>query len=204
VISRRGLLGAAGLALLVFSRPSSGQDADPRMAVVQTFYDALLGAMKEGDALGFTGRYERLTPAIKSAFDISGMTERAIGGTWENLSEEERQGAIAQFERYMVATYASRFKSFSGQKFDVQALKESAGKPVVLTVLTKSDGEPVQLAYVMREVDGGWKIADVYYSGAISEVARLRSDFSSTLLSGGVAGLNQALEAKISEMGAAQ
>jgi phospholipid transport system substrate-binding protein len=47
----------------------------------------------------------------------------------------------------------------------------------------------------MREAAGGWKIIDVFLNGYVSELAMRRSDFASTLASGGapalVAKMNQ-------------
>jgi phospholipid transport system substrate-binding protein len=37
----------------------------------------------------------------------------------------------------------------------------------------------------MQQVDNTWKIVDVYLAGNISQMAQKRSDFSSTLRSGG-------------------
>ncbi len=48
--------------------------------------------------------------------------------------------------------------------------------------------------------DGSWKIIDIYLSGTISEMARMRSDFSATVTGGGADGLIKALEDKIVEI----
>ena len=170
------------------------------MALVQAFYDSLLTTMKEGPALGFDGRFERLAPAIRLSFDTDGMAKRAIGASWDKLEDSQRETALAEFERFMIANYAARFKSFSGQEFVVLDVKEAAGKPVVITKLVRPDGDPVSLGYVMHQVDETWKIVDVYYNGTISEVARLRADFSSTLISGGIEALNAALEERIQKL----
>ena len=170
------------------------------MEIVQAFCNSLLSTMKEGPALGFDERFDRLAPVILSSFDTGSMARRAIGASWEKLDDIQRDAALAEFERFMIANYAARFKSFSGQEFEVLEVKEAAGKPVVLTRLIRPEGDPVSLGYVMHEVDETWKIVDVYYNGTISEVARLRSDFSSTLISGGIEALNAALEERIRKL----
>ncbi len=200
MIDRRGLILSLLAATLAPAPIALAQEADLHKAVIRAFYDSLIAVMKEGPALGFDGRFDRLAPAIRAAFDVAGMAERAIGASWDKLDADQRAGAIAEFERFMIANYASRFKSFQGQVFEVLEVRESAGKPVVLTRLTRADGEPVRLSYLLREIDGAWRIADVYYNGTISEVARLRADFSSTLVSGGIDSLNAALEDKIRQM----
>ena len=69
---------------------------------------------------------------------------------------------------------------------------------LVETKLIRSNGEPVSLNYLFRPgADSSWKIIDVYFSGGISEMARMRSDFSATVTSGGADALIAALEKKI-------
>jgi phospholipid transport system substrate-binding protein len=106
---------------------------------------------------------------------------------------------LQAFNRYMVTTYAARFKSYKGQKFEVGEVKQPAeNRALVETKLIRSNGKPVSLNYLFRPgTDGSWKIIDVYFSGAISEMARMRSDFSSTVTGGGADALIVALEKKI-------
>ena len=66
------------------------------------------------------------------------------------------------------------------------------------TKLIRAHGDPVALNYLFRpDANGSWKIIDVYLSGAISEMARMRSDFSATVTGGGAEALIAALEKKI-------
>jgi phospholipid transport system substrate-binding protein len=67
--------------------------------------------------------------------------------------------------------------------------------------LVKSDGEPVQLDYLMREnAAAGWQIVDVYLSGTVSELAVRRSEFSSILRRGGAEALIEALQKKVAQL----
>ena len=66
---------------------------------------------------------------------------------------------------------------------------------LVRTTLT-SPGSPVEeLNYRLRETGGQWKIIDVYYKNAISQLATRRSDFAGVVNKGGapalIAHLNQ-------------
>ncbi len=205
IIKRRSIL--FGLAAVLAMGPGSpslsrADAADPRLGIVQTLYDSLLAVMKEGPALGFDGRFTKLTPVIRTVFDSAGMAERAIGPHWQSLDAKQRTDAVAVFENYMIANYAARFKSFNNQVFKVDSVKETGGKPIVLTTIVRPNGESVRLSYVMQQVGTDWKIEDVYYSGAISEIARLRSDFASTLKQGGIEALDKALQQKIGDLSA--
>ena len=201
-LHRRGfLIAAAALTVgagLLGSPAMAQTPADPK-ALVQAFYDTLLETMQQGEALGFEGRYKKLEPVIHQTFDVPTMAKIAIGAEWTKFTAEQKESMLKVFDQYMVTTYAARFKSYKGQQFMVGEVKEPAeNRKLVETRLIRSNGEPIALNYLFRPAaDGSWKIIDVYLSGAISEMARMRSDFSATVTGGGADGLAKALEEKI-------
>jgi phospholipid transport system substrate-binding protein len=174
---------------------------DPK-AIVQGFYATLEETMKQGPELGFDGRYEKLEPVIQQTFDVPVMAKIAVGSEWTNFSADEKTRMLDAFNRYMVTTYAARFKAYKGQQFQVGEVKQPAeNRALVETRLIRSNGEPVALNYLFRPgANGAWKIIDIYLSGAISEMARMRSDFSATVTGGGANALIAALEKKIVEI----
>ena len=173
-------------------------NGDPK-AIVQSFYDALEETMKQGEELGFDGRYKKLEPVIHDTFDVPVMAKIAIGSEWTNFSADQKKVMLETFDKYMVTTYASRFKTDKGLKFEVGEVKTPAdNRALVETKLIRANGDPVALNYLFRpDANGSWKIIDVYLSGAISEMARMRSDFSATVTGGGADALIKALEKKI-------
>ena len=200
-LSRRNLL-CAGIAIAVLGRISEVRaDAQQPVDIVKTFYAVLLDCMKQGPQLGFDGRYQKIEPAVHDAFDVSTMCKIAIGPSWTPMPADKKNAVLLTFDHYMVTSYASRFKEFKGQQFIVGDAKQaSPDRVVVESKLIRSNGEPVQLNYLFRQNQGVWKIIDIYLSGTISEVARMRSDFSDTLQSGGADALIASLDAKIKEL----
>ena len=62
-------------------------------------------------------------------------------------------------------------------------------------IIPKAD-KPTDLIFRMRQAsDGKWKVIDVYYQGSISELTTRRSDFASTLASGGAPALLKKIDA---------
>jgi phospholipid transport system substrate-binding protein len=198
------MIAAAMLAIGSSVSPSfaAAQGAGDPKAAVQAFYHTLEETMKQGEELGFDGRYEKLEPVIQSTFDVPVMAKIAVGAEWMKFDADEKERMLDAFSRYMVTTYAARFKSYKGQQFQVGEVKQPADNRVLVeTKLIRSNGEPVSLNYLFRpDADGTWKIIDVYFSGAISEMARMRSDFSATVTGGGANALIAALEKKIVEI----
>lgn len=150
--------------------------------------------MKQAEKLGVRGRYDALAPAIRSTFDLAAMTRIAVGPDWNSIPAEQQSALIAAFTHMTIATYASRFDGFSGERFEVDPASEtrSTGR-LVKSRLVQSSGAPVVLNYLMRGSADSWKAVDVYLSGTISELATRRSEFGAVFKSGGAAGLLESL-----------
>jgi phospholipid transport system substrate-binding protein len=199
MISRRSVLAAA---LLVGTGVAAvrGAAATPT-ATISAFYDTLLATMKDGPKLGFNGRSERLAPAIRSAFDLPLMTRLMVGPSWQSVDAKQQEQLVAAFSDFSIATYASRFDDYSGERFEIDAkTAETNNGTIVHTKLVKSDGEPVQLDYLMRKNEAGWQIVDVYLSGTVSELATRRSEFSAVMRRGGAEALVDALQKKTAQL----
>ena len=169
---------------------------------VRSLYDTLLTIMRDGLALGPRGRYAQLVPVVRRLFDIPFMTRLAVGPHWAGLSEAERQQVSQAFEHYVAAIYAERFDSYAGERLQVTGERPSAGGPIITSQIVKSNGEPVNINYLMRDNGGVWQIADVYLDGTISELATRRSEFAAILRTRGINGLIEVLNTKTNTLAA--
>ena len=171
--------------------------ADPAVKPVRAFYDSLLSVMKQAKELGLRGRYDRLSAPIRAAFDLAAMTRIAVGPEWNSVSPAEQTALVDNFTRMTIATYASRFDGYSGERFEVEPESEArATGRIVHTKLIQSNGEPIALNYLLRDSGGSWKVVDVYLTGTISELATRRSEFAAILKSGGPGALIASLQQK--------
>jgi len=187
---------AASLALPILAKPASVQAADPEDSV-HNLYDALLGTMKEGRVLGESGRYARIDPVIHRLFDIPFMVRLAVGTSWATLSPAQQQQVTAAFGRYISATYADRFDSYSGQQLEVTGRQSAGSSVIVKTRMLKAGGEAVNVEYLTRQNGGAWQITDVYLDGSISQLATQRSEFGAILRREGFDGLIAMLHRKV-------
>ncbi|NJM91620.1 MAG: hypothetical protein HC861_02225 [Rhodospirillaceae bacterium] len=182
------MIAAAMLAIGSGVSPSfaAAQDTGDPKAIVQTFYDALEETMKQGDELGFDGRYKKLEPVIRETFDVPVMAKIAVGPEWTNLKPDEKTKLLEAFDRYMISTYASRFRTDKGLVFQVGEVKTPAdNRTLVETKLIRTPRRsgcaqlPVP-AGRQRQLEDHRRLS----RGAISEMARMRSDFSATVTGG--------------------
>jgi phospholipid transport system substrate-binding protein len=186
-----GLILAIGVSAHCSALPATPQDS------VRGFYETLLATMKDGRTLGESGRYARLAPVVAKLFDVPLMAQLAVGPSWARLSPTQQQRVTDAFGHYISATYADRFDSYSGQRLQVTGAQPYGAEVIVLTKITKTQGDAVTLNYRMRENAGLWHICDVYLDGTISQLATQRSEFHSILQREGVDGLIMALDRKV-------
>ena len=188
------LTGGLIAALLAFSLPAFAQSADPAVATVEGFYDALTASMKAGGTA--KSRYEKLKPAIERAFDLPGMAALSVGPTWSSIAPGDQKQLVDAFSRMTIASYAANFDSYGGEKFPVEPASTQRGPDkFVKSSLKPASGAAIPFNYRLHQVDGNWKIVDVYLNGNISPLAQKRSDFGSTLQSGGAAALIKKINA---------
>jgi phospholipid transport system substrate-binding protein len=180
-----------------------GADAPPPAATAQALCDALVSAMKSGAGMSFAGREAVLAPEIRQDLDLAAMTRIVVGPPWRSLSDAEKRDLTDAFSEYSIANYAQRFRSYSGERFEVDPAPTTLanGDCIVRTKLHTSDPEPVQLDYMMRLRDGRWRVIDVFLSGTISELAARRSEYSLVLRTGGAPALIDLLRRKTTELG---
>jgi phospholipid transport system substrate-binding protein len=194
-----GKFASLGLAVLltIGLLPVSARAAPVPEEVVQGFYATLLNTMRQGPVLGRSGRYAQLAPVVDRTFDIPRMTRLALGTAWGTLDPAEQRRITDAFARYVAATYADRFDTYSGEQLKVSGERPNGADLVVETRIVKSNGETTRLDYLMHQDQGAWRISDVYLDGTISQLAVHRAEFYSILRRDGVEGLVTALNRKV-------
>lgn len=166
-------------------------------ALVNSFHSALLSVMKDAEALGYRGRFDRLAPHIRNTFHMRLMTQISSGSYWRKAGEAQKSALVDAFSKLSIGTYAARFDGFSGQSFET--LETKAGPQntrLVVTRLIDPSGTDVALTYVAKQVEGHWRIIDIVLDTGISELAVRRSEYRKILKQGGIEGLISTLNEK--------
>lgn len=188
----------AGAGFLAAESPAQANEAPSSLA--RAVDEALLEAMRQSDQLGYAGRYETLDPVLRKSFNFPYMARVSVGRHWRGLSNEDKRSLVEAFTRLSIATFASRFNGYSGERFEVTGEKEQPrGAVLVFNHLVKSDGEAIAINYLMRKGKSAseWRIIDVYLEAKYSELATKRSEFTSAFKRKGLAGLLAIIEQKI-------
>ncbi len=167
--------------LCVAASPGGAAETDATQ-VVSRLNAALLDVLKQAEALGYQGRFDRLAPAMSEAFDIDFMAEKSLGRYWKTLADGDRRRWLDVFREFSVANYAGNFDHYAGQSFVLLGEEPGAADTTVVhTRIAIPGGENVELTYRLHQSDVRWKIVDVYLKGTVSELALRRSDYTSVL-----------------------
>lgn len=195
----RTLLIVKGLIVLALlglgATPAAAADTASATAAVERFHGVLLANMKDGKALGFDGRKQKLEPVIKDTFDLTAMARVSTGAAWAKMPEDERARVVAAFTDWTVASYAANFKEWDGEAFTTKGAKDDGkGNLMVETALNLKAGAPVAFTYRMRDSAGAPKVVDIFLDGSVSQMAMHRSQFAAALSAGGTANLLKHME----------
>ncbi|MBX7147197.1 MAG: ABC transporter substrate-binding protein [Alphaproteobacteria bacterium] len=177
---------------------------DDANAIINKLHEYLIEAMKKGKEETFEQRREKLDPVVRSTFDLDHMAQVSVGHYWGEMSNENQKHLLDSFAKMSVAIYASRFKKYKDQKFEI--LEQQAGPEEgtfwVVSQLTFSNPnkDPVFLNYLMRDNTNGLKVIDVFLGGAISEMATKRAEYTSVIRTKGVDNFLKALDQRIDDI----
>ena len=192
----RWIVSAAAAMALAGSAAHAAQ-TDPAAAQIESLDAQLVDVMKQAKSLSVQARLHKLEPVVAHAYDTPTMIRFAVGSSWSTISLPQQVALTEAFAKLTAASYAHEITGYSGEHFEIgNVLTRGPDKVVATTLISPHDG-PVSVSYRMRQSGGTWKIIDVYYNGAISQLTTRHSDFQSTLEHGGPAALIAHLNALV-------
>ena len=186
-------------ALLLISSLASAVDDSAAKAVIEKLHESLLTAMNGGAQLGLKGREAMLAPVIENSFDFESICRIVTGRYWKSATDDQKARFTTAFKNLSVATYASNFSSFSGEKFQIEGSEADHEALIVRTTLRPSEGEPVTLNYLLRQSNDSWRIMNVVAQG-VSDLSLKRADYTAVIKKEGFDSLINRLEKKSADM----
>lgn len=187
------MLLSANMAFSVSDSGSSGPEQ-----VIKKLQSSLIQAMREGEQLGYDGRFKFLETVIDQSHDIELIIKTILGATyWSQLDKEQKSLIVNTFRQLSIATYAGRFNRHEGEQFEIieqRALPHE--QMLVRSQLTKSDGGKVNFDYVLHQIEGHWRIVNILFDG-VSDLAVKRGEYRAILQRDGFQALIELLKEKI-------
>lgn len=189
-----------GLALVLGNLPGSalaeqataGVAAETVNRRVDDFHQLLVNVMQTPR---YGDRIAALAPAVPDFFDIGTVARITLGRTWRELDEASKREFRDLLQALITATYADRFDSFSGQRFE--RLDSFAGRRgwVVKTQLVRANGERVNLDYYFNAGSVFNVVAD-----GVSDLSLRRAEYNSIIKQEGYGALIRDMNENIAEM----
>lgn len=195
-LSRKPLIGVA--TFLVVWGYGVNAFAGEATRVVTELQGSIITMMKKGRDLGYTGRYQSISPTVKQTHDLDTVARLVAGRHWKALDASQRSAFVEAFKDLSISMYAGRFKDYGGERFKVlseQPLKRGNRK-LVTSHLVKSDGEKVTFSYVLHQIHDQWKIISVSVNG-VSDLALKRAEYGGILRKDGFPTLIERLKTQI-------
>ena len=121
------------------------------------------------------------------------MAQFALGVYWRQANEAQRAEYLKLYRDYFVGTYAARFRTFSGENFEVmgaRAINETESL-VQSRIVRPGNQAPINVDWHVRE-NSSPKVVDMIIEGLRLGVT-LRDEFSGVIQSGGLEVLFRAL-----------
>jgi phospholipid transport system substrate-binding protein len=136
---------------------------------------------------------------LETSFDVNAVGKFVLGRYWNQATAEEKKRFLSLFKATTVASYATRFKDYNSEKFEVTGSRiESDGGVTVLSRIVRTKGPEISIDWKIFEKKGEPRIYDVILEG-ISMGITQRSEYASVIQQGGgrIQALNEALEKKL-------
>ncbi|WP_349431410.1 ABC transporter substrate-binding protein [Methylomarinum sp. Ch1-1] len=188
------LLSLIGGSVFAQSESADEQEVTARQ-VVENFQQVLITVMKQGEKLGFQGRYDKMEEAIKDSHDLPKIARIVVGREWLKLSPEQQDKLTDVFSQLSISAYAHNFKEYSGESFEFVSEDETArGGVIIHTLFVIPDDKDVKFDYMLKKKGDSWRIINIIANG-VSDLALKRSEYTSVLMREGF----DALIAKITE-----
>ena len=144
-------------------------------------------------------RADQFRTILETQFNLKAIGKFVLGRYWKQASDEEKQTFLNLFKETTVATYATRFKDYTSEKFEIRGCQaEPDGGVIVSSQILRPKGQAIPISWKIFEKKGEMRVYDVILEG-ISMGITQRSEFSSVIQNGGgkLEALNKALEMKI-------
>lgn len=194
------LCGTAITAVLAFAPMSARSGDDAPHAPIELLNATLLDVMQNAESLGYEGRWNKLAPVLSEVYDLNYVSRIVLGKGWKSLEQAQRDEMVDTFRNLIIATYAARFKGYSGQIFSIASDAElKRGRMLVRTELTDPE-EVVRLDYILHKDDTGqWRVINVVANG-VSDLSVKRAEYSSLLQRSGFPALMGRLREQTDEL----
>jgi phospholipid transport system substrate-binding protein len=182
--------------------------ADSPLEVVRSTTDQALKVLTDSSGGGKTPsqqQLEKMWSLVLPRFDTQELAQRALGGNWQKLTDEQQREFTSLFIELVKMSYSDTLKRYSKDSqvsFDQERIEGDQAE-VQTRISSPAQSAPFSVAYRLHLEGDGWLIYDVVAEN-VSLVQNYRNQFARIMAKSSGAGLLEALKQKVAELKAAQ
>jgi phospholipid transport system substrate-binding protein len=147
---------------------------------------------------------DRFREILRDDFAIEEIGRFVAGKYWREMTADQKRDYQKLFDEWVLKTFSIRLGGYSGETLRVINTTNTSKRDVIVhTRIAKAEGGGINTNWRVREVDGRYKIIDVYVEG-VSMAVTQRSEFGAVLQRHGADGLIGLLRTRLSDISAAR
>ncbi len=148
-------------------------------AFVRQLGDKLIGVINNSSPLAEKRR--QILPLIDQYVDVSGIGRFALGRYWRLATPQQQQEFLKLFHRVLITSITDKLGDYKGVQMKVGSSEpHGPGRRLVNTIIDRPGQPPLNVQWVVAQVDGAPKISDVIGEGVSLGITE-RGDYTSYL-----------------------
>ena len=171
------------LLALLFATPAAADSLSPAQ-FIQSLGEETIRAITRTD-VPEDARLTEFERLFRKGFDVNTISRFVLGRYWRGASPEQREEYQTLFADFIVTTYASQFKLYSGETLDVNGERKANERDtIVSSEIVVPGSSPIRIDWRVRTRSDAHKIIDVVVEG-VSMAITQRDEFASVIRRGG-------------------
>jgi phospholipid transport system substrate-binding protein len=166
ILGSRRWLAALGLAGLLAGAAAAAAAANGAEALIDRLTKQAVQILRT-TAVHSREREAGLRTILERGFDLPYLAQLAVGRSWRDLADGERQEFTRIFTRWALATQSTRLGRYAGEDITVEG-SQAAGQGDTMVATQIRGGklpQPIQVDWRVREEGGDHRVIDVVVEG---------------------------------------
>ena len=172
------------ISILFFANVAMADDT-----AIQTYVHKLMNeslAVLNDSNMDHQAKTTKVKEMLANNMDSTWMARFTLGRLIKTLDESQASSFITVYKSYVISSYANAVSQYKGEKVEIQSVQNMDEEfSIVKTEVYKSDGNTINVNYLVHKVDGQYKVCDVITEG-ISLINSERSEYTSVIASQGI------------------
>ena len=167
------------IAILFLSGTAFAGDSNIENYVHKLMNESL--AVLNNDSMSHEAKTTKVRQMLDNDMDTNWMGRFTLGRIIKTLSETQATSFITTYRSYVINSYARAVSMYKGEKVEIISVQKMDEEfSIVKTQVHKSDGNLINVNYLVHELNGQFKVCDVITEG-ISLINSQKAEYGSVI-----------------------